>query len=71
MKYAILFVLALVAYVNTQSVICPVGTFSANGYSPCCPCFPGTYSNVEGTTVCPPCAAGDNQLFNINSKYNI
>ena len=53
----------------TSQTLCGPGQFSATGYSPCCNCFPGTYSNSQGSTVCPPCATGM-YFFNIKMVMN-
>ena len=50
--------LALVAVALAQSDRCPPGQFSSNGMTPCCPCYPGSYSSVYGSTSCVPCDAG-------------
>ncbi|MDA0269545.1 MAG: IPT/TIG domain-containing protein [Chloroflexi bacterium] len=38
--------------------LCPVGTFSATGFTPCQPAPPGSYVNVIGGTSATPCAPG-------------
>lgn len=39
-------------------IICPRGTFSPTGLSPCTPCPPGTFASGIGTHQCQACAPG-------------
>merc|ERR1712137_611471 len=56
-KFVLLF-LALCTVTVFAQTRCSPGYYSSNGYEPCCPCFPGTYASVYGSTTCPPCDAG-------------
>lgn len=41
---------------------CPAGTASPGGTTTCTQCVPGTYSDVNGSTVCSYCPAGKSCL---------
>ena len=44
--------------IKSQCIVCPIGKFSATGYTGCVPCFLGNYQNSKGKTSCKLCPTG-------------